>query len=91
MSDVDFSLLTFPNGGISLMHWNSKTIWGGIVIGISQLLPFVNAGFFGEKAKAIGTAIGIILSAVGVRMAIAKGPDAAPSAPADASTPVKGA
>lgn len=54
----------------------SKTVWGGIIAAIFHVLPVLSAGIFGEKAQAIGTGVGIILGAVGVKDAIAKGPTA---------------
>jgi hypothetical protein len=50
----------------------SKTIWGGVIAGLSQILPILDLGIFGPKAQAIGTGVGIILGAVGARDAISK-------------------
>lgn len=52
--------------------WTSKTIWGGIIIGLSQILPILTSGVFGPKAQGIGAGIGAILAAVGVKAAIVK-------------------
>lgn len=55
----------------------SRRVWGGITVALAQILPVLTAGAFGPKAAAWGTAIGVVLFAVG-----AKGADAANGAPA---------
>lgn len=50
------------------MRWDSKTIWGGVVVALSQVLPLLGSGYFGPKAQAIGTAAGILLGAIGIRL-----------------------
>lgn len=54
----------------------SKTVWGGILIGIQPIIDGVvqlgQAGALGPKVQGILTGLGIILGAVGVRSAISK-------------------
>lgn len=50
----------------------SKTVWGGIIAGLGQILPVLDSGLFGPKAQAVSTGLGIILGAVGVKSAIEK-------------------
>ena len=50
----------------------SKTVWGGFLIGLSQVVDLLGSGMFGPKAGVIAGAVGTVLVATGVRDAIAK-------------------
>lgn len=50
----------------------SKTVWGGIIAGMAQILPVLDSGIFGPKAQAISTGIGFILGGIGIKSAIEK-------------------
>lgn len=55
------------------MKWlKSKTIWGGLLGGVCQVLPILDLGIFGPKAQAVGQGVAMILVATGVRGAISK-------------------
>lgn len=57
------------------MNWlkkGSKTVWGGLLMGVCQVLPLLDLGVFGPKAQAVGQGLAAILVATGVRGAIAK-------------------
>lgn len=54
------------------MFAKSKTVWGAILAVIFQVLPVLDTGIVGPKAQAIGTGLGIILGAVGLKDAANK-------------------
>lgn len=55
-----------------LKFLGSKTVWGGVLAALGQVMPLVDSGIFGPKAQGVSTGLGIILGAVGVRDAISK-------------------
>lgn len=55
-----------------LNYFKSKTVWGGIVMALPDLVNVASTGMFGPKASAIAHGLGIILAAVGVKSAINK-------------------
>ena len=59
------------------MNWLNgfKTKVGGVLLGVSQMGPIfdlVQQGLFGAKAQAVCVGIGSLLTAFGIRDAIAK-------------------
>lgn len=50
----------------------SKTVWGGVLVGLGHILQVAQTGLLGPKAAGIAQGLGIILAAVGVRDAIHK-------------------
>lgn len=52
--------------------FKSKTVWGGFLMGLSQLTDLFSSGMFGPKATTIAGAVGTVLAVTGVRDAISK-------------------
>jgi len=56
-----------------LKFLKSKTVWGGVLMGLPQLLDVLASGMLGVKAAGIAQGLGTILFAVGVKGAVSKG------------------
>lgn len=55
-----------------LMYFKSKTVWGGLLMALPDLVNVISTGVIGPKAATIAQGVGTILVAVGVKSAINK-------------------